>query len=127
MSPQRNWFGGQIAEGHKDTRRSFLTTNDKVPYGDVLGDGTAASLSEPTFAVLLIRVIGAVRFAVAAPLGIDAAAFVTLELVGGADGAVLLVAAVGALGDAVAAPGHRDAVDLPRGAGELLRGAGGRL
>lgn len=85
------------------------------------------SRCEPTLTVLLIRVVGAVRFPVAAPLSVDAASFVTLELMGGADGAALLVAAVVTLWEAVAAPGHGDAVDLSCGAGELLCGAGGGL
>ena len=75
---------------------------------------------ERTLTVLLVGVIGTVRFTVAASLSVDAASFVALELEGRADGAVLLVAAVVTLGEAVAPPGHGDAVDLPRGAGELL-------
>lgn len=82
---------------------------------------------EPTFTVLLIRVIGTVRFTIAAPLSINAASFITLKLEGRADGTVLLIAAVVAFGEAVTTPGHRNTVDLPRGAGELLCGAGGRL
>lgn len=81
----------------------------------------------PTLTVALVRLIGTVGFAVAAPVGVDAASSVALELQQRADGAVLLVAAVGALSEAVAAPGHGDAVDVPGGAGELLRGAGGRV
>ena len=88
------------------------------------GKGSEAT---PTLTVALIGLIGAVGLAVAAPVGVDAAASVALELQGRADGTVFLVAAVGAFGEAVAAPRHGDAVDLPRGAGELLGGAGGRF
>lgn len=81
----------------------------------------------PTLTVLLVRLVSAVCFAVAASLSIDAAPFITLELEGGADGTVVFITAVVTLGVTVAAPDHRNAVDLASGTGELLRGAGGRL
>lgn len=82
---------------------------------------------ELTVTVLLIRVVGAVGLSVAAPLGINTSSFIALELEGRADGTVLLVAAVVTFSIAITTPGHRDAVDLPCGAGELLCGTGGRL
>lgn len=60
-------------------------------------------------------------------MGVDAAPSVALELQGRADGTVFFIAAVSTLSKAVAAPRHGNAVDLPRGARELLRGAGGRF
>lgn len=77
--------------------------------------------------VALIRLIGTVGFTVTATVGFDAAPSVALKLQGRADGTVFFIAAVSTFSKAVAAPRHRDAVNLPRGARELLRGAGGRF
>lgn len=109
-----------------------LKEADFEPYIHILvielQSGCCGCMSlEPTFTVLLIRVIGTVRLSVAAPLSINAASFVTLELEGRADGAVLLITAVVTFRKAVTTPRHRNTVNLTCGAGELLCGAGGRL
>lgn len=80
-----------------------------------------------TFTLVLVRSVLTVDLSVAAEAQVDALPAVALELGLRADGTVLLVAAVVTLGETVAPPRLRDAVNLPRGAGELLRGAGGGL
>lgn len=80
-----------------------------------------------TFTLVLVRAVLTVDLAVAAQAQVDALAAVTLELRLGADGTVVLVAAVVTLGETVAPPRLRDAVYLPRRAGELLWGACGGL
>lgn len=87
----------------------------------------ASQRTRPTFTLALVGPVLAVDLPVAAQAEVNALPAVALELVLGADGTVLLVAAVVTLGVAVAPPGLRDAVHLAGGAGELLRGAGGRL
>lgn len=76
---------------------------------------------------MLIRLICTVRFTIATPLSINAHSFVTLELRGGADGAVVLITVIVTFREAIATPGHRNAVNLACGASELLRGASGWL
>lgn len=80
-----------------------------------------------TFTVLLIGLVRTVGFTIAASLSINAASSIALELEGGADGAVFFVALVFTFSIAVAVPRHGDAVDFSCRAGELLRGARGRL
>lgn len=77
-----------------------------------------------TFALVLVGAVLAVDFSIAAEAQVDALPAVALELGLGADGTVLLVAVVVTLGETVAPPRLRNAVHLPRGAGELLRRAG---
>lgn len=88
------------------------------------GAGAGAGL---TVAVSFVGAVLAVGLAVAAQAQVHALAPRAGELGGRAYRAALLVALVVTLGEAIAAPGPGDAVDLPGGTRELVRGAGGRL
>lgn len=80
-----------------------------------------------TITVCLIRAVLTVSLTVTAQPQVHALAPRAGELGGGAHRAALLVALVVALREAIAAPGRGDAVDVPRGTGELVRGARGGL
>lgn len=80
-----------------------------------------------TFTLVLVGSVLTVDLSVAAEAQVDALPAVALELGLGADRTVLLVTAVVTFGVTVTSPCLRDTVHLTRGAGELLRGTGGRL
>lgn len=91
------------------------------------GRGGAGAGAGLTVAVSFVGAVLAVGLAVAAQAQVHALAPRAGELGGRAYRAALLVALVVTLGEAIAAPGPGDAVDLPGGTRELVRGAGGRL
>lgn len=80
-----------------------------------------------TIAVRLVGAVLAVSLPIASQSQVHALASRAGELGSRAHGTALLIALVVTLGEAITAPGPRDAVDLPRGTGELVGGAGGRL